>query len=223
MGQLERYGLYVLCLVIFLILGVAIWGDGADASSGTSTAGVIQKTDKRLKTEEEKLDEFNEFLRKQKNDEIKNQDDARGLFEPVNDDDAKEKKKEDTPPVPPTPIALRTHTVKKNDNLEAISLRYLGKKNLWRKILAINPDASERRLKLGMVLKIPHRGSSAKPIRTAPGGRFYTVRKGDNAWKIAKRHYGESKAMEYAERILELNAIEHAGALIPGTKISLPQ
>ena len=27
MGQLERYGLYVLCLVIFLILGVAVWGE----------------------------------------------------------------------------------------------------------------------------------------------------------------------------------------------------
>jgi nucleoid-associated protein YgaU len=27
MGQLERYGLYVLVVVIFLILGVAIWGD----------------------------------------------------------------------------------------------------------------------------------------------------------------------------------------------------
>lgn len=27
MGQLERYGLYVLCVVIFLILGVALWGD----------------------------------------------------------------------------------------------------------------------------------------------------------------------------------------------------
>ena len=26
MGQLERYGLYVLCIVIFLILGVALWG-----------------------------------------------------------------------------------------------------------------------------------------------------------------------------------------------------
>ena len=26
MGQLEKYGLYVLCLVIFLILGVAVWG-----------------------------------------------------------------------------------------------------------------------------------------------------------------------------------------------------
>ncbi len=29
MGQLERYGLYVLCLVIFLILGIAIWGDSS--------------------------------------------------------------------------------------------------------------------------------------------------------------------------------------------------
>ena len=27
MGQLEKYGLYVLCLVIFLILGVTIWGE----------------------------------------------------------------------------------------------------------------------------------------------------------------------------------------------------
>lgn len=27
MGQLEKYGVYVLCLVIFLIIGVAIWGD----------------------------------------------------------------------------------------------------------------------------------------------------------------------------------------------------
>ena len=28
MGQLEKYGLYVLCLVIFLILGVTLWGGG---------------------------------------------------------------------------------------------------------------------------------------------------------------------------------------------------
>lgn len=31
MGQLEKYGLYVLCLVIFLILGVTIWGEPASA------------------------------------------------------------------------------------------------------------------------------------------------------------------------------------------------
>jgi LysM repeat protein len=34
MGQLEKYGLYVLCLVIFLILGVAIWGGEPQASGG---------------------------------------------------------------------------------------------------------------------------------------------------------------------------------------------
>jgi len=34
MGQLEKYGLYVLCLVIFLILGVTIWGNPAVAAPG---------------------------------------------------------------------------------------------------------------------------------------------------------------------------------------------
>jgi LysM repeat protein len=34
MGQLEKYGLYVLCLVIFLILGVAIWGGEPQAANG---------------------------------------------------------------------------------------------------------------------------------------------------------------------------------------------
>jgi len=32
MGQLEKYGLYVMCLVIFLILGVTLWGEPANAS-----------------------------------------------------------------------------------------------------------------------------------------------------------------------------------------------
>ena len=38
MGQLEKYGLYVLCLVIFLILGVAIWGEPAHASTAEQQA-----------------------------------------------------------------------------------------------------------------------------------------------------------------------------------------
>ena len=32
MGQLEKYGLYVMCLVIFLILGVTLWGEPANAT-----------------------------------------------------------------------------------------------------------------------------------------------------------------------------------------------
>ena len=38
MGQLEKYGLYVLCLVIFLILGVAIWGEPVSAQGRAITS-----------------------------------------------------------------------------------------------------------------------------------------------------------------------------------------
>ena len=41
MGQLEKYGLYVLCLVIFLILGVAIWG--GDPTAPTQPGKEIAK------------------------------------------------------------------------------------------------------------------------------------------------------------------------------------
>jgi LysM repeat protein len=40
MGQLEKYGLYVLCLVIFLILGVTIWGDAATPVARTPPAAM---------------------------------------------------------------------------------------------------------------------------------------------------------------------------------------
>ncbi|MBK8099700.1 MAG: LysM peptidoglycan-binding domain-containing protein [Planctomycetes bacterium] len=35
MGQLEKYGLYVLVLLAFLIIGVAIWGKPSEAGGGT--------------------------------------------------------------------------------------------------------------------------------------------------------------------------------------------
>jgi hypothetical protein len=41
MGQLEKYGLYVLCLVIFLILGVAIWGEPDPALAGRANAAAL--------------------------------------------------------------------------------------------------------------------------------------------------------------------------------------
>ena len=39
MGQLEKYGLYVLVVVIVLILGVAIWGDGRTEPDDVLLAG----------------------------------------------------------------------------------------------------------------------------------------------------------------------------------------
>ena len=42
MGQLEKYGLYVLCLVIFLILGVTIWGGGDLPPPGKNSTAAIK-------------------------------------------------------------------------------------------------------------------------------------------------------------------------------------
>jgi len=41
MGQLERYGLYVLCLVIVLILGVAIWGGDQPSTPSSPNAASL--------------------------------------------------------------------------------------------------------------------------------------------------------------------------------------
>jgi nucleoid-associated protein YgaU len=224
MGQLERYGLYVLCLVIFLILGVAIWGDGADAKA-TTNANVAQRYDKPLKSEDEKQDEFEKLLQQQERETFAKQDAAEGLFKPADDDDKSIKKVDDveTPPVRPVAQKIRTHTVRDGDNLESISRRFLGKRHLWREILAINPGVNERNLKLGTVLKIPARKASSAPVRTGRRGRTYIVREGDSAWKIAAKHYGRKKADEYSKRILIQNHIRDAGALKAGMKISLPQ
>lgn len=51
MGQLEKYGLYVLCLVIFLIVGVSIWGvdmpDANRARNGARTPELNANTNTR--------------------------------------------------------------------------------------------------------------------------------------------------------------------------------
>ncbi len=76
MGQLERYGLYVLCLVIFLILGIAIWGDnsGAVVPQGTESQSLavtsnvgpedtITEEQLRRLEEEANLNEVLDFIR----------------------------------------------------------------------------------------------------------------------------------------------------------------
>ena len=71
MGQLERYGLYVLCLVIFLILGVAMWGDGntvaakVGAGNGArSVAGLADPSDDnaKLRSEQDMINSLPKYL-----------------------------------------------------------------------------------------------------------------------------------------------------------------
>ena len=64
MGQLERYGLYVLCLVIFLILGVAIWGsDPQELRSGYTLATVGSESE--VKTPDSHRSDVNAYTKAQ--------------------------------------------------------------------------------------------------------------------------------------------------------------
>ena len=62
-------------------------------------------------------------------------------------------------PEPTPPAGERTHVVKKGDTLWALAVRYLGSGYRWKEIQALNGGIDERKLRIGMTLKLPERGS----------------------------------------------------------------
>jgi len=117
-------------------------------------------------------------------------------------------------PVIPQPVAPqeRTHTVAKGENPEKIAQKYYGKRSLAGKLAEYN-GIDPTKLRIGQTLKIPDLSALdpnaapkqpeaaamqptipqpevpvAKPAE--PRFRTVTVQKGDTAWKIAERAYG---------------------------------
>jgi nucleoid-associated protein YgaU len=119
-----------------------------------------------------------------------------------------------TIPVPPA-SQERTHTVAKGENPEKIAQKYYGKRTLAAKLAEYN-GIDPTKLRIGQTLKIPDlavldpsalpkqpemftdavvqppapqsEGAIARPAE--PRFRTVTVQKGDTAWKIAERAYG---------------------------------
>ena len=236
MGQLERYGLYVLCLVIFLILGVAIWG-GEPPRTPQNPTKLAADTGTKLKTGDDHLTQIEEFMQRQDADARRKQAAAESaIFRPARPpiggegggEGAAAKPKVDPQPRP-ADRKLREHRVRKDDNLMALAQRYLGDKNKWRRILAVNPGLKERSLPSGRTIKIPHRdeavakgGKRRGKGRRVAAGKTHTVRSGENPWVIAANLVGRARATDYAERMLKLNNISHAGKVREGTVLRLP-
>jgi len=201
MGQLEKYGLYVLCLVIFLILGVTIWGDGAvpaarrapaasglNASAGTVPVGRDAAT-RTPGNAGPAVPNLQALL----------QPAIRPVATPPRDGGpadtggtlnagggsstkppaAKEAGKSAgaTPSVetPPAPVARPTYKVESGDSFDSIAKEKLGSSTLRTEIARLNPGVDPKRMQVGHVLTLPSAAdlaSSSSSASSSSGGRL---------------------------------------------------
>lgn len=178
MGQLEKYGLYVLCLVIFLILGVSIWGGGdlpqngrrgappsnSELQARTQSGAPVGKTEA---PPQPSLGELEAFLRppaeRPKNEPAKVDGkavDASLGKEPGKGGDKAaapggDLGKPATPPAPPADAGRKTHKVQSGDSFESISKQHFGSAALRAEIGRLNSRLEPTKLKVGQDVLLP--------------------------------------------------------------------
>jgi nucleoid-associated protein YgaU len=173
MGQLERYGLYVLVVVIFLILGVAIMGDDPGRPGVTNTA---QGVSGRAPTAQLDVSGFSVPTARENLDALFGYGEGEDApfvppepavepepreIEPLTDDSRiQDVYVADVTPVPapaPAPVAaVRTYRVQKGDSLARIAAQLLGSEAKVKAILAANPGLKDpNRISIGQELVIP--------------------------------------------------------------------
>jgi nucleoid-associated protein YgaU len=238
MGQLERYGLYVLCLVIFLILGVAIWGsDPQGLRSGYTLSTVGGEAD--VKTPDSYRSDVRDYAKAQvKKSVTKHVAAQETMFErapaPVVDPGmaAVDSIVASAPIVeiqradkPVTVTEVKYHTIADGDNFSSLARHYLKDANLYYRIEAANPKLDPMHLTIGTRIVIPERTKGAAGARKSSSvvaGKTHKVMKGDSPWRIAEKYVGAGKAHAYSQRIIKLNGITNSKQLTPGDIIKLP-
>lgn len=172
MGQLEKYGLYVLCLVIFLILGVAIWGgEPARAGGGPSPNQLVLSGgpgSEKLASPPKPAEPAKKDLAPTPLDDLLAASPRRTAGDRTKEtgrDGGKEGGKEagkpeskdgSAPAAPPAADTVRpTHKVKHGDTLEEIARERLGSKALAKEILRLNPKVEPTLLRVGKELVLP--------------------------------------------------------------------
>jgi LysM repeat protein len=247
MGQLEKYGLYVLCLVIFLILGVTIWGGGDLQASPRRGSTVTSPS--------ELVADTGSATNRTGGNPIASTPDLASLLRPVERPVQKPvaERQGATPqpaidvaddgsvpvvheePVKLAPEARPTHKVQAGDSFDSIARRKLGRASLRTEIARLNPDVAPNRLQIGQELVLPTtaelaalaRGSAAPtptPAPPTPDSRsataMYTIAKGDTLEGIARRHLGSASR---TADLRELNPGIEPEKLRIGQKIRIPQ
>ena len=226
MGQLERYGLYVLCVVIFLILGVALWGgDPSVPPPASSTVLEVARSQIQTPPPAPERDDVVERLRREfSSSSVRNPAsaplDATLALDGVRDAGV-QPVHADLGGVQPAPVvhAAREYEVKKDDVLESIARSELGAAKHWRDILAANPGLQPTKLRPGMKIKLPAIDKASSTAGVALGKDVYVVQKNDVLEAIAREHLGKSSRWK---EIVAVNPGLDPRRLQPGMQLRLP-
>lgn len=226
MGQLERYGLYVLCVVIFLILGVALWGgDPTVPPPASSTALEVARNQIQAPPPTPERDDVVERLRREfSSSSVRNpvhvpldatlalEGVREGGVQPLNADLGGVNSA-------PAARAAREYEIKKGDVLESIAKSELGAAKHWRDILAANPGLVLTKLRPGMKIKLPAIDRTPTTPEVALGKEVYVVQKNDVLEAIALKHLGKSSRWK---EIVAANPGLDPHRLQPGMQLRLP-
>ncbi len=112
------------------------------------------------------------------------------------------------------------YTVLSGDTLSKIAMKYYGNASMWRKIYEDNRDVivNPNRIRAGQRIKIYLARAVQEADASVTNGRTYTVRKGDNLWKIAAQVYGSGwkwrRIYDANRKQIPDTLILHAGQVI---------
>lgn len=154
MGQLEKYGLYVLCLLIFLIIGVSIWGDPASAASleqkapSAKVANVVPDLDKLIAVSKPVAGDESGTKSDTGGTTAKTEPKTEPKVEPI---------KSPVEPVAPAPRsdARQTYVIKSGDSYESIARTRYNDANLKTMIAGLNPKLPANKLRIGAEIQLP--------------------------------------------------------------------
>ncbi len=238
MGQLEKYGLYVLCLVIFLILGVAIWG-GGDVPVQRPQSAVLEASGRGPKGGNpseatlggDKLLDI--FLTEEEKPKVQPPGGgappvAKGELVPDPEPKTEPRTEPRTEPgkEPPPPVRT-THVIVRGDTFDSIA-RKLGSPKLIAELVRLNPKVDARTMQLGTEILLPTpaeidrvlgAGKKNEAAPVAAGTRSYVIAQGDTLEGIARRELRDHRRRKEIER---LNPGLDARSLKIGRSILLP-